>query len=306
MDGARCVSAASLLLLLLLAVVTATADTSARRCRVEDCPNFRTIRYYEELGCVRSDGSSECCATRFDCSSLLSPDKTKCYYRGKTYEPGTEIGDDRREKCIPSCTCRIVPDESNGEEATFLCPGTDCGIVGVPSGREAECYMTDGLDACCPTGVRCVNDTDIPPAECSHKGKTYREDQRIDGTYSECKKCVCQEGFDGTLDGPWCKKEVCEYSLFHRPSEIAKCAPIFREDDNCCAYRFHCPSADDNVVRSSKSATENKGGQCSFGEHKLNIGDELLVGTDGCVKCRCDVPPFITCTQRPECGGFFL
>ncbi|XP_049801006.1 uncharacterized protein LOC126236028 [Schistocerca nitens] len=299
---ARCVSVISVLL---LAVFTAAADARATRCRVEDCPNFRAIRYYEELGCVPSDGSRECCPSRFDCSTLLSLDKTKCYYKGKTYEPGVETGEELDFKCIPSCECSSDTDGTNGGESAFNCYGYDCVLLGVPLGREAECYQTDNLDGCCPTGVRCVNDTEIPPTECSYKGKTYFEDQKIDGTSSECKLCICQKGFDGTLDGPWCRRQTCEYSLDHRASELRGCAPVFREGENCCASRFHCPSADDSVVRHSESTTQNEvtGDQCSFGEHRLNIGDELVVGSSHCVRCRCDVPPFIACTETSECDA---
>ncbi|XP_049799009.1 uncharacterized protein LOC126234364 [Schistocerca nitens] len=301
MDGARCVSGVSLLLLLLV-VVTATADATATKCRVEECPNFRAIRYHEELGCERSDDPSECCPTSFNCSSLLSADRMKCYYRGTMLELGAETGDEREDKCIPSCECAKDPYGTNGGEAAFRCPLTDCVVYAVPRDQEDICYVTDALDACCPTGVRCVNDVENPRdlAECPYNEKIYREDQRIDGTYFECKKCVCKEGFDGTLDGPWCKRQTCEYSLYHTASELRGCAPVFREGDNCCASRFHCPSADDSVVRHSETTTENEGGKCSFGDHRLNTGDELLVGTDGCVKCRCDVPPFVTCTHRAD------
>ncbi|XP_049775954.1 uncharacterized protein LOC126163086 [Schistocerca cancellata] len=294
--GAGCV----LPLFLLLAVAT-SVDSESSPCRVQDCPNFRAIRFYEELGCVRSDGSSECCPTRYNCSSLLSLEKTKCHYRGKAYDPGTQIQQEIKSICTPSCACLGDLDGIFSGEATFHCAHIDCPEYFGSEPVHPGCFRTYSVDQCCSTGQYCGSGTEgrQDVAECVYNGKTYLEGQHMEVPESDCLSCVCQQGFNGTLDGPWCRKFSCDFTLGHRPSELASCAPVFWRTRKCCPISWHCPSANDTLVRGSESPTEN-GEQCTFGDHRLNIGDELRTGSSPCVKCKCDIPPFITCTQLED------
>ncbi|XP_046990657.1 uncharacterized protein LOC124595806 [Schistocerca americana] len=295
------VSAASLPLLLFLLVATGPASSQTSLCRVQDCPNYKTIRYYEEVGCVPSATAGNCCPTHFDCSFLLSLDRTKCHYEGKAYEPGADISGVIKSVCIPVCSCFGVTEGPSRGEARFSCASSGCAGYRIPEGKESFCYPTYKVDQCCGTGIKCANDTKSPRnvAECPYKGKTYLEGQFIEGTQSKCMRCVCQKGYDGSLKEPWCRRQSCDYSLWWTVSQLQKCAPIFDEDDACCAHDYHCPSTDPIAVQHSESSTPNEGGQCAFGDHKLKIGDYFLSSGRDCIKCKCDTPPFITCVKLP-------
>ncbi|XP_047109238.1 uncharacterized protein LOC124777772 [Schistocerca piceifrons] len=287
------VSASSLLLLLLVATGPVSSETST--CRIVDCPNFRAIHYYEELGCERSGDSDDCCPTRFDCSPLTSLDKTKCLYNEKPYGHNSILFHGKwgalKSPCMQICRCYILPEGIWKGEARFSCDDTRCSHLTVPDG----CYPTYSLDQCCSSGQKCASDANL--TECAYKGKTYLEGQLIEAANSECMKCVCQEGYDGTLEGPWCQRRSCDYNFSWTLSVLRGCAPLFYEDDKCCADDFHCPSAEDIVVRHSENSTTNEDEQCLCGEHRLNIGDERLATDVHSIKCTCEIPPFMTCVK---------
>ncbi|XP_046991574.1 uncharacterized protein LOC124596475 [Schistocerca americana] len=301
MDGLWVLLHVSAFSLLLLLVATVPASSHTSTCRVQDCPNYRTIHYYEDLGCVRSDGSSECCPTRFDCSSLLSLDKTKCHLDGKAYEDGA-WNDGSTSECTPGCVCQSHEEGPWKGDAHWACLPPGFVQYLLPEGKESVCYPSFRVDQDCFAGIICANDTKSlrNVTECTYEGKTFLEGQVIDGTVSECQRCVCQKGYDGTLKGPWCSRPSCGYRLTWPISQLRTCAPLYSEENKCCTYEFHCPSAEDFVVRRYESSTANEGDQCSFGDHKLKIGDELLSTGGKCIKCSCDIPPFITCEKLPD------
>lgn len=52
------------------------------------------------------------------------------------------------------------------------------------------------------------------------------------------------------------------------------------------------------MIRHGKAAEQldETAAQCTFGQIKLNIGDELVSSED--MKCRCTEPPFVDCIQN--------
>lgn len=60
-------------------------------------------------------------------------------------------------------------------------------------------------------------------------------------------------------------------------------------------FNFFIASKDD-VIESQSKASESQ--SCKFGELNLKLGDTLKSKNQNkCLKCKCSIPPFITCIE---------
>lgn len=58
----------------------------------------------------------------------------------------------------------------------------------------------------------------------------------------------------------------------------------------------------DSVDAASLRTAGSTDVQCKYGEFTLNVGQEVKTG-DKCVKCKCDVPPMVTCAKVANCNN---
>lgn len=76
-------------------------------------------------------------------------------------------------------------------------------------------------------------------AKCIVGDKIYYEGQRFQPE-NTCKRCLCEKGFEGKFEEPFCKDINCNMidSSFDKLKNM--CAPIYTLRDNCCPDRWQC------------------------------------------------------------------
>ncbi|CAG2060304.1 unnamed protein product, partial [Timema podura] len=105
-----------------------------------------------------------------------------------------------------------------------------------------ECILQYSLDDCCSTSTFCKNKTeDVTEVTCNVGNKTFIEGQKFYPSDDDCKSCVCQQGYDGTTNGPWCKKINCGFELRSADRFRQGCAPVYYGTERCCSIGFQCP-----------------------------------------------------------------
>lgn len=76
--------------------------------------------------------------------------------------------------------------------------------------------------------------------KCEVDGKTFYEGQRFDPPGEQCKTCICQEGFDGKYEAPFCEPVTCTSELL-QPVDFRKfCAPVYYGSGSCCPIQWQC------------------------------------------------------------------
>ncbi|KAE8749699.1 hypothetical protein FOCC_FOCC003686 [Frankliniella occidentalis] len=177
---------------------------------------------------------------------------------------------------------------STGACDQSACSGDDSGLRRLHHYySELDCKPVTKPGECCPTSYDCgPQNTTAETTKCEWKGKTYLEGEKF---YPEeeapCKTCICQKGFDGTLNGPWCKEVTCGLEL-HYTNYITKgCAPVFYGKSKCCPIEWRC--------------LDPEAPTCKWGPLTLKQGESLVPtpksGPGPCQRCRCEVPPHVTC-----------
>ncbi|XP_044252707.1 uncharacterized protein LOC123003782 isoform X1 [Tribolium madens] len=255
------------------------------------CDNLG-ILLYEDMGCSPHYEESNPCPTRYACHGLESSEK-HCFYKSKIYEIG-EIVDNQisNGSCYQSCRCT-----KEKESANFHCAILDCDEwLDSPIGHG--CYRQYSLDDCCASGQSCPPYNNV--AKCIIDGKEYKEGERF---YPEktCLRCICQKGFKGKLEEPFCKRKTCDVQLEKSVQDFYQaCAPLYgpKGEVLCCPFGWICPDGSENIQGRNK--TDNT---CKFGKKYLKIGDsvEKLNVKNGFgeiikkIVCECVVPPLLTC-----------
>lgn len=264
-------------------------------CDLSQCNN-RLLKYYQELDCTPVTPEGACCPTSFDCTNLTSRDASKCYYRGRAYSDRERVNKaDVSNPCIVVCDCR-----SDYGVAAFTCVSSECPAVFGPP-LQHGCVRLYTPNKCCSKGTYCEDERrqDVEkPFQCEYGGKTYVEGQYIYSDDAHCKSCICQQGFNGTLDGPWCRELSCDVDLHNGRRIRAGCAPIYYGSEVCCPVDWRCPASSDSVIPvPSNSSVDEK---CHFGSLTLNVGDSLSPSDNPCVTCTCSTPPHVSCQQTPH------
>ncbi|XP_026276195.1 kielin/chordin-like protein [Frankliniella occidentalis] len=280
------------------AASTGACDQSA--CSGDDSGLRRLHHYYSELDCKPVTKPGECCPTSYDCGHMATRDKSVCYFKGKALDVRPDISALDPSACLAGCFCRQTKEA--GAVAMLTCAHVECPTLFNPSLIPEGCVATYSTEKCCSDGILCPQNTTAETTKCEWKGKTYLEGEKF---YPEeeapCKTCICQKGFDGTLNGPWCKEVTCGLEL-HYTNYITKgCAPVFYGKSKCCPIEWRCPADDDVVVAvaTSKNPVDPEAPTCKWGPLTLKQGESLVPtpksGPGPCQRCRCEVPPHVTC-----------
>ncbi|CAL7945679.1 unnamed protein product [Xylocopa violacea] len=273
-------------------------------CDKAKCPG--PVTYYQDLNCTPVyNNSGDCCAREYNCSHLKELSKDKCYVNDNEYDIGEYLRDEDKNPCDIGCTCMSI----NNGTASFSCALVSCFLPG-----SQYCFYRNNHDDCCPTSYVC-SEEERKNTTCEVDGKTYR-----DGDYFRPKSdpdtdCYCMPGYTGEIVEPFCRKLKRPYCspLFKHAEKVRKnCAPVpynSRIPLKYCSYGYRCQNANDTVIRKhdDSSIVFKEEIICQFGDLVLNIGEELAQGTgidSICVKCVCEVPPFLTCKRLSdsECG----
>lgn len=295
---------------ILLVLALAGCDSSARaastgKCsRDAACTGLRYLHhYYEELSCKPVTKEGDCCPTSYDCGHLASRDKARCYFKGVALDVRPDFDQLDPSVCLAGCFCRQTK-EANAV-ATLTCAQVECPTLFNPSLIPEGCVATYSADRCCSDGVLCHQNTTAATARCEWKGRTYLEGEKFYPDEEPCKACVCRKGFDGTLDGPWCREVTCGLELHHASYLARGCAPVFYKS-TCCPIEWRCPAEDDTVVAAVTTKNPGDGADaaaaCRWGSLSLRQGESLAAPKSGgtCETCRCDVPPHVTCSRSGE------
>nr|CAD7409054.1 unnamed protein product [Timema cristinae] len=204
------------------------------QCRLpaECYPTLHT--HYEEIGCepVFGDGP---CPLKYDCSLFMARNSSRCYLNGNEYEIGASIGN-----IYPMCSAACFCDGRSESGAVITCANIECAEFFRPP--APNCIPQYFLDDCCSNSTFCKNKTDdVTEVTCNVGNETFIEGQKFYPSDDDCKSCVCQQGYDGTTNGPWCKKINCGFELRSANKFRQGCAPVYYGTDRCCSIGFKCP-----------------------------------------------------------------
>lgn len=248
--------------------------------------------FYMELGCkaLPKVDNSTSCPDAFQCPDL-HPNPEKCFYRGLPYEDRTMLPQSLiDDPCTQACSC-------NANGPRFDCAAVDC-VESFDSDELNECIYTFELDACCSTGKVCGKDAIASLKTCEVDGQTYKEGQMIEPANTR-KTCICTANWNGSFDDPTtCKDITCGLEIHYQAQIMGKCAPVFFGNMKSCPINFECPSSSSKIIRGLNLRSVSE--QCTFGNYTLNVGDGITVD-EKCTKCKCEVPPFISCIKRNSC-----
>ncbi|KAL1498041.1 hypothetical protein ABEB36_008901 [Hypothenemus hampei] len=254
------------------------------------------ILLYEDLGCKpaydRVAVRNSTCPTNFDCLGLKKS-TSSCFFKGKTYKVNDTV-DSRLTAgfCDLGCSCqRYQKDKTKFKCATVECP--EWTNIEPPTG----CYRKYSLDDCCYIREMC------PPYEnstvCIYDGKVYKEGENFLPKNS-CWRCICQAGFRGKLEKPFCRRRSCGAQIKNQEKLQEKCAPLYykrkyRDNDPlCCPTNWICSDGKEKIMGRPQS---NK--LCVFGQRTLRVGQgfdkTIEIARNITVNCECKVPPLLTC-----------
>ncbi|XP_012257484.2 uncharacterized protein LOC105686867 [Athalia rosae] len=261
-------------------------------------------QYLTDLRCMPIYGPDDnCCPIKYNCDHLKDRAVDKCYYKGHVYEIGERLRPEDARPCDIGCHCASG---YNNNPAKFTCAVVDCFARARPG-----CYLKANHTRCC-SGPEVCPETEENLAKCEVDGKTYLDGQRFTPASVPKKNCICSEGYKGENIAPFCKDSEptsCNTELRRRTEQYQNCIPTFYGFQNPatdCSYAFRCQNDKDRVIPGSgtrSSAESDPSDTCTFGQLKMNIGDELNQATDYssvCMKCVCEVPPVATCKRRPD------
>lgn len=250
---------------------------------------------YDDLKCKAIFAEEgDCCPNQYDCSHIENRPDGHCHLQGKFYKPMESIDDDLiYGNCHVACRC--------AERAEYVCAILDCPewLGNIP--YKPGCYLKYELNKCCSMGQVCPPFDDV--ATCTVGDKVYKEGERFEAPDRRCTKCVCQKGFDGKYEEPFCTKETCTAEIIHSKAIRDNCAPAYRNLDDCCPWDWICPEETD-VIESSDESKSTSDLRCKFGDKSLKILDKFQRITAKTeygkteINCKCEVPPFLTCTVK--------
>ncbi|CAK1579605.1 unnamed protein product [Parnassius mnemosyne] len=250
--------------------------------------------FYMELGCTpipNADNSTKC-PDAFTCPDL-HPDPSMCYYRGVPYRDRTMIPQNMiKNPCSLACQCSV------SGKPRFDCAAVDC-VETFDTDLQQQCINTYELGSCCSSGTVCGKDAIASLKTCEVDGQTYREGESFEPKNSR-KTCVCTAQWNGTLDDPKnCRDINCGIEIHYQDKLFQNCAPIFLGSDAFCPIAFTCPTNTSKVIRGLNLRAVSA--ECVFGNVTLSVGDEVTVD-EKCTKCKCNVPPFVSCTKKNSCN----
>ncbi|KYB29503.1 hypothetical protein TcasGA2_TC031013 [Tribolium castaneum] len=140
---------------------------------------------------------------------------------------------------------------------SFICAVLDClEWLGTPI--KKGCYRKYSLEHCCSVGEIC------PPfdeeTKCIVDGREYKEGDQF-YPKNTCFNCVCQKGFNGKFEEPFCRRTWCGEQLgsagIHSQDS---CVPYYRVNTStnsdkvlCCPNGWICPDGSEIITGDDKS-----------------------------------------------------
>ncbi|XP_017777689.1 PREDICTED: protein NEL-like [Nicrophorus vespilloides] len=251
---------------------------------------------YEELGCnpvFAEDNNS--CPISYDCKKY-ERSLQQCTYQGRTYFPGEDIDKDiLNPSCHAGCQCV----NKTNHKCSIQCAILDCPEYMEPP-LDSDCFYSYSLNTCCSEKIICEPFDGL--AVCEVDGSEYYEGQRFNPS-GTCMNCVCQKGFNGKYEAPFCTRKKCGFEIRHAEAVEQNCAPVYfvseGEEALCCPQNFICPLETDEII-ARPNAPQNDG-ICKFGDKSIKFDEKIVRylyqwGKTRTVECVCDVPPLLTCT----------
>ncbi|KAF6214097.1 hypothetical protein GE061_011828 [Apolygus lucorum] len=268
-------------------------------------------QYYKELACIPNKATNGKPQT-YDCNFLNTLKDDKCYYKGKEYDVGQQLGKEDLPDCLPSCTCDLF---YHSNKAYWTCVHSDCPENLGPEPCPGAVRLYNTTKSCCSDAFECEYSTKIKLKDtptCEYNGKKYLYGEKMytgpnTPKHDKCKICVCDEGFNGSLTEPWCRRTSCDMYLHYLSYIKDGCLPTYYTPDDCCPVPiFRCPKETDLVITPKNAAIDenNKDLKCKFGNLEMQIGQMLSRGKESgeeCVECSCNTPPHPTCVMNAVC-----
>ncbi|KAJ3654038.1 hypothetical protein Zmor_013252 [Zophobas morio] len=135
--------------------------------------------------------------------------------------------------------------------------------------------------------------------KCTVEGKEYKEGQKFYPA-NTCLDCVCQKGFKGKFEEPFCKRRRCGQQLRRDGRKIqTSCAPFYTKARSgevlCCPEDWIC--SDDSEILKGDAKTQEI---CKFGQKDVKVGqyfEKANFKNFEKIKCECVVPPLLKCTD---------
>ncbi|XP_023023576.2 cysteine-rich motor neuron 1 protein isoform X1 [Leptinotarsa decemlineata] len=268
-----------------LSLVLWVAVTTSSESR--ECDNLGVL-VYEDMNCKPVHNGANKCPSKYECPQLTNPSEDLCYFRSKTYRQGDFIHSNDTY-CQIGCSCQ-GPKSSK----SFLCAIGECGQFGPP--LPEGCYFEYDFSTCCG-GSTCPTE---PVQKCTYDNVEYKEGERFFPNKS-CSMCICQKGFKGIIEEPFCIPRQCEGQIRFQKEIKNFCAPVYRRIDDlqndilCCPNEYLCPDGKEVFSGLPTSAEE-----CRYGAKTIKVGQEFKKEINRWEKfvCKCTVPPLVTCVPE--------
>ncbi|CAH0564350.1 unnamed protein product [Brassicogethes aeneus] len=248
------------------------------------------VLLYQDMDCKPIYYGKTACPALYSCQGI-KPTKKCCYYRNQCVleEPAnTTYG----PPCSFGCFCLK-------DRLEFACPVVDCAPQVYNDTPSAPgCYKASDLNQCCYFKEICPPFSHI---KCKVDGVIYKEGQQFTPK-NTCWNCVCQKGWRGVNEAPFCQRRRCGVQLRDQTEVQQACAPGYLKKDSightlCCPSTWLCPEEGDKILGSS-----NGDDICTFGNTTLKTGQfinksKANYGTKNYYKCECSLPPLLTCVE---------
>lgn len=155
----------AVLLVLQLRVLVVRSECDITKCGVP--------KHYREIGCeptkYSDDDKEKCCPIEYNCDEIAKQDKTKCHYRGKSFNDGEQMNG--TVNCRAGCYCR---------QGEFQCAFVECPEL-IFNRPEPHCVIQNSRTQCCSENIICEQkEIDTLPV-CHFEGKKYHKGQVIRG-----------------------------------------------------------------------------------------------------------------------------
>jgi len=253
---------------------------------------------YEEMGCTSEGKTAENpCPTHYNCSFLENAPEDQCYHRGKLYPKGKRVQNGPLDGCFAKlCQC--------ADNGNFICAAVDCWSRNWDK-LEKGCHFKNDFTKCCQTGEHMICPKTQPDVSaCEVDGKTYYEGEYFNPQEDNCLTCICDKGFTGKLEAPFCKRLNCSSPHYSDQTIFREnCALYFIDKaKSCCPADNTCPTGKE-VFDKSKASNDNNL-HCMYGQEQLPVGTTFETTLNGRryprtekASCECILPPLVTCTK---------
>ena len=168
----------------------------------------------------------------------------------------------RDDIVVQGCYC-----DGNGEDSPQItCAHVDCFQPRQFNWDDCRPAYQD-ISSCCFSNFTCGEELQ-QKATCELEGKTYHEGEKMYPDSDPCTVCHCQAGWDGDLEGEFCKETKC--TILGQEDKILRgCQPV-QKDNVCCPFEWVCPEE-----LESNSPVETRAGSAIKEEDKCRLPKDV-------------------------------